>query len=271
MSVPSLTEKEIELLEKQNSRIVPEFKANKLELEAQKNWDLFYKRNETNFFKDRHWTTREFEELLGEVDDDIKTCEDNADHPKVLLEVGCGVGNLVFPLLEENLPLYIYCCDFSPRGVQFVKDHNLYDEKRVRAFQCDITTDTLLTELGENSVDMITCIFVMSAIHPDKHQTVFHNLSKVLRPGGVLLFRDYGLYDMAMIRFKPGSKIADNFYTRQDGTRSYFFQAEEIARHGEEAGLEPYQAQCVPRRTVNMKEGVDVARNFIQAKFKKPL
>lgn len=43
--------------------LVSEFKQLKLEKEAQKNWDLFYKRNSTNFFKDRHWTTREFEEL----------------------------------------------------------------------------------------------------------------------------------------------------------------------------------------------------------------
>lgn len=39
------------------------FRLRKLEEEAQKNWDLFYKRNTTNFFKDRHWTTREFQEL----------------------------------------------------------------------------------------------------------------------------------------------------------------------------------------------------------------
>ena len=56
-------------LSKQNSRMVTEFKANKLELEAQRNWDLFYKRNEVNFFKDRHWTTREFQELLGDEDE----------------------------------------------------------------------------------------------------------------------------------------------------------------------------------------------------------
>lgn len=43
--------------------LVTEFKQMKLEKDAQKNWDLFYKRNTTNFFKDRHWTTREFEEL----------------------------------------------------------------------------------------------------------------------------------------------------------------------------------------------------------------
>lgn len=43
--------------------LVSDFKQTKLEREAQKNWDLFYKRNTTNFFKDRHWTTREFEEL----------------------------------------------------------------------------------------------------------------------------------------------------------------------------------------------------------------
>lgn len=43
--------------------LVSDFKQLKLEREAQKNWDLFYKRNSTHFFKDRHWTTREFEEL----------------------------------------------------------------------------------------------------------------------------------------------------------------------------------------------------------------
>lgn len=49
-----------------NSKIVSDFKQTKLEKEAQKNWDLFYKRNTTNFFKDRHWTTAEFKELLFE-------------------------------------------------------------------------------------------------------------------------------------------------------------------------------------------------------------
>jgi len=39
------------------------FKQQLLEKDAQKNWDLFYKRNTTAFYKDRHWTSREFPEL----------------------------------------------------------------------------------------------------------------------------------------------------------------------------------------------------------------
>lgn len=34
-----------------------------------------------------------------------------------------------------------------------------------------------------------------------------------------MLVRDYGLYDMAMLRFGPGSKLGERLYVRQDGTR----------------------------------------------------
>ncbi|KAK7886964.1 hypothetical protein WMY93_026585 [Mugilogobius chulae] len=228
--------------------LVSDFKQMKLEKEAQKNWDLFYKRNTTNFFKDRHWTTREFEEL--------KACREFESQKLVLLEAGCGVGNCIFPLLEEDLNVFIYACDFSPRAVEFVKQNSLYNSERCCAFQSDLTKDDLREHIPESSVDVITLIFVLSAIHPDKMKLALENISRVIKPGGVVLFRDYGIYDHAMLRFKSGNKLGDNFYVRQDGTRSFFFSKEFLAELFESAGFQSITNDYVLRETVNKKEGL---------------
>ncbi|KAH6595316.1 hypothetical protein BASA61_003832 [Batrachochytrium salamandrivorans] len=157
----SKTQIEEALLKQLNPATAPsEFKRNKLINEAARNWDIFYKRNTTNFFKDRHWTMREFPELQ----------ETGHEEPnsKKLLEIGHGVGNFVFPLLESNKELFIYACDYSARAVEFLK--------------------------------------------------------QVLKPGGVILFRDYGLHDAAQLRFKAENRIDDCFYTRSDGTFHTTFQ-----------------------------------------------
>ncbi len=60
-----LTEEEEDCLKKQDLRPMSDFKRQQLECNLRKNWDIFYKRNSTKFFKDRHWTQREFEELGG--------------------------------------------------------------------------------------------------------------------------------------------------------------------------------------------------------------
>ncbi|RZF40777.1 hypothetical protein LSTR_LSTR011294 [Laodelphax striatellus] len=255
-----LSDQEVIQLEKQNSRMVTQFMADKIERESKKHWDLFYRRNETRFFKDRHWTTREFVELT----------ECGSKGKTVLFEVGCGVGNLMYPLLEDGLNLFVYACDLSPRAVEFVKNHNQYSEERVSAFQADITGDDLTSNVPKESVDIVSLIFVLSAIHPDKHAAVLMNLLPVIRPGGKVIFRDYGLYDMTQLRFKPGHKIADNFYMRQDCTRSYFFSTEYLEKLVTECGFEVKSNSYVYRRTVNKKEDIDVPRRFVQAVFVKP-
>ncbi|KAG7173402.1 tRNA N(3)-methylcytidine methyltransferase METTL6-like [Homarus americanus] len=255
----TLLESEVEGLLRQDSRgLVGEFRQQKLEREAAKNWDKFYKRNETRFFKDRHWTTREFQELIGD-----------GETTRTLIEVGCGVGNFLYPLLEENLNLFVYACDFSPRAIRLVKSHPKYDESKVKAFECDITKEELRSITG-NEVDIISLIFVLSALHPEKFKEVVSNLYRCLKPGGMVLVRDYGLYDMAMLRFGPGNKLGERFYVRQDGTRSYYFTEEELRQLFEGSGFVVSSNHYVSRQTVNKKEGINARRIFIQAKFMKP-
>ncbi|XP_074651753.1 tRNA N(3)-cytidine methyltransferase METTL6-like [Tubulanus polymorphus] len=246
-----------------DAKLVSEFKQNKFEVEAQKNWDLFYKRNTTKFFKDRHWTTREFMELCS-------TKKNNEGETNKILEVGCGVGNFIFPLLAEDTGLFFYACDFSPRAVQFVKDNSLYDPARCHAFQCDITEDSLSNVIQECDIDIVTMIFVLSAIHPDKMTAALENVFKILKPGGMVLFRDYGLYDHAQLRFGPGHKLGENFYVRQDGTRAYYFSIEQLDSLFEGTGFTTLSSDYIHRETVNKKEGLSVERIFVQSKYQKP-
>ncbi|KAL4222898.1 Methyltransferase-like protein 6 [Mactra antiquata] len=255
-----LTEEERLKLEK-DTNLVTDYKQKKFEVDAQKNWDLFYKRNTTKFFKDRHWTKREFTELIPRKEDE----------KLVIFEVGCGVGNFMFPLLEEEENIYFYACDFSKRAVDMVKENPLYDTERCSAFHCDITESELTENVEPDSVDLATLIFVLSAIHPDKMMFALQNIYKVLKPGGCLLFRDYGLYDYAMLRFNPGHKLSDNFYVRQDGTRAFYFTLDCLQDLAKKAGYSTLSCDYVHRQTVNKKEGLSVPRIFVQAKFVKPV
>ncbi|KAJ1978821.1 hypothetical protein H4R33_005883 [Dimargaris cristalligena] len=248
----------------QDTKVVPEFWVKKYRQEASKNWDKFYKRNTTNFFKDRHWIEREFHELQSQ--------NGNEQSKLTLLEVGCGVGNFLFPLLESHPNLFVYACDFSSRAVGLVQANPLYTASdRCKAFVCDLTQDALTDSVPPATVDLISMIFVLSAIPPEKMDQAVANVFAALRPGGKVLFRDYGLYDAAQLRFKSGSKLEDNFYVRQDGTMAYYFSRAELEALFRRAGFVPEMVDNIFRKTTNVKQNLDVDRIFVQAKFVKPL
>jgi len=197
---------------------------------------VFYGTHQNRFFKDRHWLGVEFPELTT-----IR--EGAASH--TVLEVGCGVGNTVFPLLTqvEDPRLFVWACDFSATAVSIVQvrthacrirlpwlmdprcpqGSELYDTRRCKAFVCDIANEDIADTVPKASVDVVSMIFVLSALRPDKFAAALRRIYDVLKPGGLLIFRDYGRYDLAQLRFKPRAVIADNFYVRGDGTRVYFF------------------------------------------------
>ncbi|XP_048416602.2 tRNA N(3)-methylcytidine methyltransferase METTL2 [Stegostoma tigrinum] len=190
-----------------------------------------------------------------------------------ILEVGCGVGNTVFPILQTNKDpgLFVYCCDFSSTAVELIKLNSCYDHSRCLAFVHDLCDTQATYPMPNESLDIIILIFVLSAIHPDKIQAVVKRLSQLLKPGGMILFRDYGRYDMAQLRFKKGRCLSENFYVRGDGTRVYFFTPAELDELFTSADLKKVQNIVDRRLQVNRGKQLTMYRVWIQCKYRKPL
>jgi methyltransferase-like protein 6 len=79
-------------------------------------------------------------------------------------QVGCGVGNTIFPLLAEFPQIFLHACDFSPRAVNLVKAHQEYSEQRVNAFVCDVTAEDLSAFIAPSSVDVVTLVRVLNKL-----------------------------------------------------------------------------------------------------------
>ncbi|XP_062390875.1 mRNA N(3)-methylcytidine methyltransferase METTL8 [Sardina pilchardus] len=190
-----------------------------------------------------------------------------------ILEAGCGAGNSVFPIISSirGRGGFLYCCDFSSRAVQLVKDHPDYDGSLCQAFVQDVCDETASFPFPPRSLDVILLVFVLCAIQPHRVQGVVNRLCSYLKPGGVVLFRDYGRYDLSQLRFKKGQCFSENFYARRDGTCVYFFTKEEVHALFSAAGLEEEQNLEDRRLQVNRAKKVVMRRVWMQSKFRKPL
>ncbi|CAN6296571.1 unnamed protein product [Urochloa humidicola] len=241
-----------------SGRLVTPFWKEKYERDARRYWDIFYKRHEDKFFKDRHYLDKEWGKYF----------EGQDGEKMVVLEVGCGAGNTIFPLLSTYPDIFAHACDFSQRAVDLVKKHKDFRPDRINAFVCDITSEQLTENMEPSSADIVTMIFVLSAVAPDKMPLVLQNVRNVLKHGGRVLFRDYAFGDLAQERLmSKGQQISENFYVKGDGTRAYYFSNEYLVNLFSKCGF-TLEEICVHNKQVeNRSLDLVMNRNWIQATF----
>ncbi|CAN8287882.1 unnamed protein product [Cochlearia groenlandica] len=256
-SCPKITEEKLFQIYPTAKSGVSSFWREKYERDAKKYWDIFYKHHGDRFFKDRHYLEKEWDSYFS------------VSGKRIILEVGCGAGNTVFPLIATYPHIFVYACDFSPRAVELVKAHDEYTETRVSAFACDLTGDGLDKHISPSSVDIVTMIFVLSAVSPEKMPLVLQNIKKVLKPNGCILFRDYAFGDLAQERFSvKDQKISDNFYVRGDGTRAFYFSDEFLQTLFSEEGFEVEQYGVCCKQVENRSRELVMNRRWVQASFR---
>lgn len=259
------------LIAKQYEHPVKDFDKKLYNASPAKYWDIFYKNNQENFFKDRKWLQIEFPSLYQVTAEDY-------NKPCTILEVGCGAGNTFYPVLQQNKNpnLKIFGCDYSKVAVDLVRSNPEFQPNHDKGIAYSSVWDlanpegNIPEDMEPHSVDIVIMVFVFLALHPDQWKQAVDNLAKVLKPGGEILFRDYGRYDLAQVRFKKGRLLDDNFYIRGDGTRVYFFTEDELREIFCVKGpFSEHKIGTDRRLLVNRKKQLKMYRNWLQGVFKK--
>jgi tRNAThr (cytosine32-N3)-methyltransferase len=274
----------------QRENQVSEFDKQRFNTKPEKWWDKFYSNNAANFFKDRKWLVQEFP-ILGEV-----TKKDHG--PCTILEVGAGAGNTAFPILamNENPELRLRACDYSSKAIELIRSQEAYTTQSQSVLQADVwdaAGQSLPPGLEAGTVDVVLMVFIFSALSPEQWEHAVRNVHSLLKPGGVVLFRDYGRGDLAQVRFKKGRYLEENFYVRGDGTRVYFFKEDELRKiwegrrlehevqnDAEAAGDGDTEDDCATfeimdlavdrRMLVNRQRKLKMYRCWMQGRFRKP-
>jgi len=135
-------------------------------------------------------------------------------------------------------------------------------------------TDPSAAPLCDACADAALLVFTLSAVQPAHMATVLRLAYESLRPGGVLLFRDYAEFDLPMVRFEATGKqkLGDRLYQRQDGTLAYFFSVEDIGQRADDAGfvINELKYACVHNRS-HSKAGLQLLkRAFVHGVFSRP-
>lgn len=214
------------------------------QIAASSAWNRFYRCNKAKFFKDRHWTFKEFGRLST---------------TSSLLEVGCGVGNFLRPFCDLNQRAAVYGCDCSPVAINLLKQSPL--SSRVSSFVCDASL------AGSNllgvKVETVVAIFVLSAILTDEGvAAALMNCRNALLSGGSLLIRDYAVGDCASSRLTAGAE--ENVFIRGDGTVARFFDLQPLCKALEGIGFFISAAAVKERTQENRKTRKVLDRKFIQ-------
>lgn len=267
-------------------------------------WKQFHLRHASGkFFKERRYLLKEFPELLscppnsmllevgcGNGSTALPILRANKD----LIVYACDCSDETLERAKEIISaastdasfkhrFHTFCCDLSTNGFpNWLACNPSQDNFLQKQSYClsGVREDNGLhfTNLSPSEefeccgggVDFVTLIFTLSAVPLERMPKSVKECFIVLKPGGMVFFRDYGLYDMTMLRFEPDKRVGFREYMRSDGTRSYFFCLDTVRSLFLGAGFTELELDYCCVKSVNRQKGKSMQRVWVHGKFQKP-
>ena len=136
-------------------------------------------------------------------------------------------------------------------------------------------SESVLPSFEEGVAGIVLMVFVLSAVTPSRVERFLQQIYQTTKPGGKVCFRDYGLYDMPMLRFDSTAECKsdgdDPVFVRGEGTIARFFSIESTRDLFETAGFMTEELRYCTVFNNNRKTGQKLKRVFVHGVFEKPI
>ena len=199
--------------------------------------------------------------------------ERGVDGPLYVLEVGAGNGSSVLPLLSGNAHVRVHATDPSPAAVEQTRV-----AVAASGFGARLTSEVQVSAAVPCSAcaapfDLAMIVFTLSAVPADGDGELLRETANLLRPGGALLIRDYGLYDARHIVDARESQLLQGAtpheYLRPGGMHRRYYSLERVAELASAAGLRVEESRYLCVRLHNEKKQLTRDRVYVHAVLRK--
>lgn len=245
-------------------------------------WELAYRTHrstQAQLFKERRYLLNAFP-LLREAE--------------AVLEVGCGNGSSVLPILRGNTTVHVHATDPSATAIDLTRAacEEVGVARRLTTGVQD--EDSLLGGALHGTFDVACVVFTASAVPDAGDLELLKRVAAALKPGGAILLRDYGALDVRMLRdlasahgqpppksVQPGRtprtprpdapravRVGEREFVRPGGFFRRYYSLEDVAQLAVSARLTLEEARYCCQRVQNKRRALTMDRVFIHALFR---
>ena len=196
-----------------------------------------------------------------------------------VLEIGCGTGSSVLPLLRGNPDASVHASDPSAAAVAQMRrqvDAAGFGGRLTSEVQAD-ASGSPCAAVAPASFDVAMAVYTLSAVPgADGDGALLAATAAAVRPGGAVIVRDYGMYDMRHLsdakssQRVAGGRDAGSEFLRVGGMYRRYYSLEGLAALAARAGLVVEESRYLCVRLRNERRKLTMDRVYVHAVLRKP-